>query len=164
MRLKSVLLLLAVVVCSVTKAQMVMSSIANLPGTSSSVSAFNISSTTACINVQTGIAVLKGERATGEFAMNCEVVMHINSLGIKLFPNPVNNNTNVKFVNAPPLTETFNLLIYTAEGQLVSTRKELGYNLFQGIKIDLGGLVSGTYILRIESPQFVDAIKFIKAK
>jgi hypothetical protein len=89
--------------------------------------------------------------------------MQYNTLGIKLFPNPVSSNTKVKFVNTPPLTETFNLSIWTAEGNLINTRKELGYNLFQGLTLDLGGLTSGTYVLKIESTQFVDAIKFIKA-
>jgi Secretion system C-terminal sorting domain len=164
MKLKSTFIIIAIIITSTLKAQMMMNSVGVLAGTSSTVSAYNFKSIAACIDVQSGVAVLKGVRANGDFVINCEVVMHINSLGIKLFPNPVNNNTNVKFINTPPLTETFNLIIYTAEGQFISARKETGYNLFQGIKIDLGNLVSGTYILRIESPQFMDAIKFIKAK
>jgi hypothetical protein len=109
------------------------------------------------------VAVLSGTRGNGEFAFSCEVVMNFNSLGIKLYPNPVNSNTRVKFVNAPPLTEQFNLQVYTAEGQFISSKKESGYNLFQGITLDLGGLTTGTYILKITSTEFVDAIKFIKA-
>jgi hypothetical protein len=69
----------------------------------------------------------------------------------------------IKLNNTPPLTETFSLSIWTTEGALIRSQKETGYNLFQGLNIDLSGLVSGTYILKIESPTYVDAIKFIKA-
>jgi hypothetical protein len=91
------------------------------------------------------------------------VAMNFNSLGIKLYPNPVTSNTKVKFINTPPLTEQFSLQIYTAEGQFISSKKETGYNLFQGVTMDLSNITSGSYILKITSTQFVDAIKFIKA-
>jgi hypothetical protein len=144
-------------------AAFVMSSVGAMANTASTGSAINFKSTANCIDVQTGVAVLSGTRANGQFAINCEVTMQFNALGIKLFPNPVSSSTKVKFVNTPPLTETFNLSIWTAEGMLITTRKETGYNLFQGMTLDLSGLNSGTYVLKIESTQFVDAIKFIKA-
>ena len=140
-----------------------MSSIGSIGNSSSSVSSLNFKSTAACLDVQNGLAVLKGSRNTGEFAINCEVSLKFNSLGIKLFPNPVNGATNVKFINTPPLTETFNLSIWSTDGAIVNTRKETGYNLFQGLTMDLSGLTPGSYVLKIESSNFVDAIKFIKA-
>ncbi len=148
------------------KAQMgifVMSSVGSLPGTSSNGLAIQFNSIAACIDVQTGVAVLNGARGNGQFAINCEVTMKFNSLGIKMYPNPVNNNTKVKLNNTPPLTETFNLTIWTTEGMLVRTQKETGYNLFQGLNLDLSALIAGTYVLKIESPAYVDAIKFIKS-
>lgn len=141
----------------------VMSSVGAMAGTSSNGLAINFNSITACIDVQTGIAVLNGARGNGQFAINCEVTMKINSLGVRLFPNPVNHSAKIKLNNTPPLTETFNLTIWTTEGMLVRSQKETGYNLFQGLNIDLSGLTNGTYILKIESPAYVDAIKFIKA-
>jgi hypothetical protein len=140
----------------------VMSSIGSMGNASSSVSALNYKSNATCLDVQTGIAVLSGKRNTGDFAMNCEVTMKFNSLGIKLFPNPVNAVTKVKFVNVPPLNETFNLSIWNTDGSMISTRKENGYNLFQGLTMDLSGLTAGSYVLKITSNNFVDAIKFIK--
>ncbi len=140
----------------------VMSSVGAMAGTSSNGLAINFNSITACIDVQTGIAVLNGARGNGQFAINCEVTMKFNSLGIKMFPNPVNNATKVKFNNTPPLTETFNLTIWTTEGMLVKTQKETGYNLFQGLNMDLSALIAGTYVLKIESAGYMDAIKFIK--
>ncbi len=144
-------------------AQIVMSSIGMMGSATGTVSALNFKSTTACIDVQSGVAVLNGVRGAGEFAIACEVVMNFNTLGIKLFPNPVNSNTKVKFINTPPLTEEFNLQVYTAEGQFISSTKETGFSLYQGITVDLGGLTTGTYILKITSIHFNDAIKFIKA-
>jgi len=75
----------------------------------------------------------------------------------------VNITTKVKFVNTPPLTESFNLSVWTTDGALLSIRKESGYNLFQGINLDVSALGSGSYVLKIESQNYVDALKFIKA-
>ena len=141
----------------------VVSSIKSLGGSVSSVTAINFKSNAACLDVQTGLVVLKGERNIGEFTFNCEVTMKFNSLGIKLFPNPVNGATKLKLSNQPPLTETFNLSIWNTEGAIIKTSKETGYSLFQGLTMDLSGLVPGSYVLKIESSSFVDAIKFIKA-
>ena len=140
----------------------VMSSVGAMSGTSSNGLAINFNSIAACIDVQTGVAVLNGARGHGQFAINCEVTMKFNTLGIKMFPNPVNNATKVKLNNTPPLTETFNLTIWTTEGLLIKTQKESGYNLFQGLNMDLSALVAGTYILKVESVGYMDAIKFIK--
>lgn len=147
------------------KAQMglfVMSSVGALPGTASNGLAIQFNSNAACIDVQTGVAVLNGARGNGQFAINCEVTMKFNSLGIKMFPNPVNNATKVKLNNTPPLNEVFNLTIWTTEGMLIRTQKETGYNLFQGLNMDLSGLIAGTYVLKIEAPAYMDAVKFIK--
>ena len=149
----------------IAKAQMglfVMSSVGSYPGTASNGLAIQFNSIAKCIDVQTGIAVLNGARGNGQFAINCEVTMKFNSLGIKMFPNPVNNSTKVKLNNTPPLNEVFNLTIWTTEGMLIKTQKETGYNLFQGLNIDLSGLIAGTYVLKIEAPAYMDAIKFIK--
>lgn len=158
-----ILLIIVMMLCSTAQAQIVMSSVGMIGAALGTVSALNFKSSATCIDVQSGVAVLNGPRGNGEFSFSCEVAMNFNSLGIKLFPNPVNSNTKVKFINTPPLTEQFNLQVYTLEGQFISSKKETGYNLFQGITMDLGSLTSGIYILKIESTQFVDVIKFIKA-
>ena len=145
------------------EAQIVMSSIGMMGNASSNISALNFKSITSCIDVQSGVAVLNGKRGNGQFAMNCEVTMKINSLGVRLFPNPVNHFSKIKLNNTPPLTETFSLSIWTTEGALIRSQKETGYNLFQGLNIDLSGLTNGAFILKIESQNYMDAIKFIKA-
>ena len=160
---KYILLLFIVLKCSMAEAQIVMSSIGMMGNASSTINALNFKSSTTCIDVQSGVAVLNGQRGNGQFAMNCEVTMKINSLGVRLFPNPVNHNTKIKLNNTPPLTETFSLSIWTTEGALIRSQKETGYNLFQGLNIDLSGLTNGAYILKIESQKYMDAIKFIKA-
>ena len=160
---KYILLLFIVLKCSMAEAQIIMSSIGMMGNASSTINALNFKSSTTCIDVQSGVAVLNGQRGNGQFAMNCEVTMKINSLGVRLFPNPVNHNTKIKLNNTPPLTETFSLSIWTTEGALIRSQKETGYNLFQGLNIDLSGLTNGAYILKIESQNYMDAIKFIKA-
>jgi hypothetical protein len=144
-------------------ATFIMSSMGSMSGASNTGMAIQFNSIATCLSVQNGVAVLNGVRGNGQFAINCEVTLKINSLGIKLYPNPVNTTTKVKFINTPPLTEVFNLTIWTTEGVLLSTRKETGYNLFQGLSLDVSALVSGTYVLKIESENYVDALKFIKA-
>ncbi len=139
------------------------SSIGSIGGSVANVSAINFNSIATCIDIKSGITVLTGKRAAGEFAINCEVSMQYNSLGVKMFPNPVQTQTKVKATNTPPLNEIFSLTIISANGVVLNTRKEIGYNLFQGLTIDLGNLQSGTYVLKIDSPKFVDVIKFIKA-
>jgi len=141
----------------------VVSSIGNFPGTTSNISAIQFKSISNCIDVQSGMAVLTGKRATGDFAINCEVSLKYNSLGVRMFPNPVQAQAKVKATNTPPLNETFNLTVWSADGVLINSRKETGYNLFQGLTIDLSTLKSGTYVLKIDAPKFVDVIKFIKA-
>ncbi len=140
-----------------------MSSVGSFVGTSATSNAIQFKSIGTCIDVQTGIAVLKGDRGNGDFAINCEVFMKFNTLNIKLYPNPVQSYTKLKLINTPPLAEVFNVSIWTSEGFLISTKKERGYDLFQGITINLAELQAGTYILKMESSQYRDAVKFIKA-
>lgn len=141
----------------------VMSSVGLLGATSSNSEAIQFKSIATCLDVQSGIAVLNGQRGTGQFAINCEVTMNFNTLGIKMYPNPVQSTSNVKFANTPPLTEIFNLSIWSLDGNLISTKKETGYNLFQGITLNLSALHAGSYVLKIEASNYMDAIKFIKA-
>jgi hypothetical protein len=63
-----------------------------------------------------------------------------------------------------PKSELFRISILSAEGFEVMARKEAGFTIFQGINIDLDNLIAGTYILKIESPHFMDAVKFVKSK
>lgn len=151
------------IVTSAQTGHFIMSSVGVLPGTESNGMAIQFNSITKCIDVQSGLAVLNAPRGNGQFAMNCEVTMKVNSLGVRLFPNPVNHFSKIKLNNTPPLTETFSLSIWTTEGALIRSQKETGYNLFQGLNIDLSGLTNGAYILKIESQNYMDAIKFIKA-
>ena len=158
-----VLAMMPIMLEAQSSANFMMSSMGSIPGASNTGMAIQFNSIATCLNVQNGVAVLNGVRGSGQFAINCEVTLKINSLGIKLYPNPVNITTRVKFTNTPPLAETFNLSVWTTDGILLSTRKESGYNLFQGINLDVSALGSGSYVLKIESQNYVDALKFIKA-
>lgn len=140
-----------------------MSSVGIIGNTNSNATAISFKSVANCLDVQTGIAVLNGSRANGQFVTNCDVNVKFNTLGIKLYPNPVLSTTKIKFINTPPLTENFNISVWTMEGGILFSRKETGYNIFQGVMVDMGMLIAGSYILKIESANYADAIKFIKA-
>ena len=141
----------------------IMSSVGGIENTSNNSMAITFNSSATCLNVQNGSAVLTGNRGTGNFAINCEVNTVFNSLGIKLYPNPVGANTKVKFMNAPPFNDQFSITIWNAEGLQVGSVKATGFEIFQGKQIDLGSLSVGSYVIQIESEKFIEALKFIKA-
>jgi hypothetical protein len=141
----------------------IMSSVGGLNNMSNNSMAVTFSSSATCLNVQNGTAVLTGDRGTGNFAINCEVNTIFNSLGIKLFPNPVGANTKVKFINTPPLADQFSISVWNAEGFQINSIKATGYELFQGKGMDFSSLIAGSYIIQIESEKYRDALKFIKA-
>ncbi len=141
----------------------IMSSVGGIENMSNNSMAVTFSSNATCLNVQNGTAVLTGDRGTGNFSINCEVNAVFNSLGIKLYPNPVGPTTKVKFINTPPLLEQFTISVWNTEGFKISNTKATGYDLFQGKSLDLGLLTPGTYVIQIESEKYIDALKFIKA-
>ena len=104
MRKLYISLMLIVIINITVQAQIVMSSIGMMGTASGTISALNFKSAAACIDIQSGVAVLNGVRGNGDFAFSCEVAINFNRFGIKLYPNPVTSNTKVKFINTPPLT------------------------------------------------------------
>jgi hypothetical protein len=149
-------------VASLKSQAVMMNCVGLMNGTSSSATVINFKSNKNCIDVQSGIAVFSGVRNFGNFDINCEVTQLFNSLGIQLYPNPVRGITKVKFVNTPPFNEVFSISIWNTEGIMLSSRKETGYQIFQGIMLDVSHLSSGSYVLKIESIKYGDALKFIK--
>jgi hypothetical protein len=141
----------------------IMSSVGGLNNMSNNSMAVTFSSNATCLNVQNGTAVLTGDRGTGNFAINCEVKSKYNTLGIKLYPNPVIATTKIKFINTPPLNDLFNISIWGADGFKITSGKATGYELFQGMPLDFSMLQAGSYIIQIESDKYTDALKFIKA-
>jgi len=141
----------------------IMSSVGGLNNMSNNSMAITFSSSATCLNVQNGTAVLTGDRGTGSFAVNCEVKSKYNTLGIKLYPNPVVSITKIKFINTPPLNDQFNISIWGTDGFRITSGKATGYELFQGMPLDFSMLQAGSYIIQIESDKYTDALKFIKA-
>ena len=142
----------------------IMSSVGGLQNMSNNSMAVTFNSSSNCMILQNGTAVLTGERGTGLFAANCLENTKFNSLGIKLYPNPVIATTKIKFINTPPLNDQFNISIWGADGFKITSGKATGYELFQGMTLDFSVLHAGSYIIQIESEKYSDALKFIKAK
>jgi hypothetical protein len=141
----------------------IMSSVGGLNNMSNNSMSVTFSSNATCLNVQNGTAVLTGDRGTGNFAINCEAKTNYNTLGIKLYPNPVIATTKIKFINTPPLNDLFNISIWGTDGFRITSGKATGYELFQGMPLDFSMLQAGSYIIQIESDKYIDALKFIKA-
>lgn len=141
----------------------IMSSVGSLQTMSNNSMAVTFTSSANCLNVQNGSAVLTGERGNGSFAMNCEVNTKFNTLGIKMYPNPVLTSTRIKFINTPPLNDQFSISIWNTEGFKITSGKATGYEIFQGMLLDLSMLPAGHFIIQIESEKYRDALKFIKA-
>jgi hypothetical protein len=142
----------------------IMSSVGSIQNMSNNSMAVTFSSSATCLNVQNGTAVIIGDRGTGSFAINCEVVVAFNTLGIKLYPNPVGAKTKVKFINTPPLNDQFSITVWSIEGFKVSSTKATGYEIFQGKPMDLSNLEAGSFIIQVESEKYRDALKFIKSQ
>ncbi len=142
----------------------IMSSVGAISNFSNNSMAVTFISNSACLNVQNGSAVLAGAKGMGLFVTNCEGITNFNSLGIKLFPNPVTELTKVKFTNTPPLNDNFVITILNLEGSKIANLSATGYELFQGKQINLSSLSPGTFFIQIESTKYIDALKFIKAK
>ena len=142
----------------------IMSSVGSIQNFANNSMAVTFNSSSNCMILQNGTAVLTGERGTGLFAANCLENTKFNSLGIKLNPNPVIATTKIKFINTPPLNDQFNISIWGADGFKITSGKATGYELFQGMTLDFSVLQAGSYIIQIESEKYSDALKFIKAK
>ena len=142
----------------------IISGLGYFPGISSNATSINFKSKASCIDVQSGIAVLNNTINYGEFVVNCKENQQFNQLGLRLFPNPVISNTKIRFINTPPLNEYFKLSIWDVDGKLMMSQNETGYQVYQGLLLNLNYLIAGNYIFKIESSQFVDAIKFVKVK
>lgn len=123
-----------------------------------------IQSSANCLDIKSGIAVISAIRGTGSFAVNCEVKQQFNTLGIKLYPNPVENITRVKFVNTPPLTDEFSISLSDISGNKLNLGKQNGYNLYQGCNLDLSQVNAGIYFLQITSKNYLEIVKVIKSK
>ena len=89
----------------------IMSSVGSLENMYSNSMAVSFNSSASCLKVQNGTAVLTGDIGSGTFSVNCEVNIKMNTLGIKLYPNPVIANTKVKFIHIPPLNDLFTISI-----------------------------------------------------
>ena len=141
----------------------IMSSVGSIQNFSNNSISIVFSSNSNCLNLQNGAAVHTNERGDGLFATDCLVNTKINHLGIIFFPNPVSATTKVKFINTPPLDNVFSISIWTAEGFKIYSTNAKGYELYQGKIMDFSSLNVGTFIIKIESENYIDAFKFIKA-
>jgi len=142
----------------------IMSSVGSIPNLSNNSMAINFTSNASCFRIQNGAAILIAPRGKGKFTNYCIENIKNNTLGIKIFPNPVVNEAQLKLSKLPPVEEVFNWSIWTTEGTKIIGEKTTGYELYQGKMINLSGLHSGIFILQVESNNYKEILKIIKAR
>jgi hypothetical protein len=147
---------------SLNAQQPIMSSMGMINNASSYSNTLNFKSTNNCLDVQSGIAALNSIKVFGSFSVNCEVKQAFNLFGLKLYPNPLKSIGTIKFTSNPPISEVFSMSIWNTEGVLIKTDKEWRFQLSQGKQIDLSTISPGVYVLKLESPLYTEAVKFIK--
>lgn len=152
------------IVSSVKGQSILMSSMGMLPGTTNNAASIMFKSNTTCIDVQTGISLFNNSTRLGEFNINCTLAHQFNVLGMKLFPNPVTTNAKLRLTNSPSVNQEFKLKVWDNQGNLILQTKETSAQLYQGSTLNLQHLIAGSYLLTIESPLYMEAIKFIKVK
>ena len=152
------------IVSSVKGQGILMSSMGMFSGTTNNAASIMFSSNSNCIDVQSGLTLFNNITNLGEFNINCKVAQQFNVLGMKLFPNPVITNAKLRLSNSPGVYQDFKLTIWDNQGNLILQTKETSTQLYQGSAISLQHLIAGSYILSIESPLYMEAIKFIKVK
>jgi hypothetical protein len=140
----------------------IMSSVGEIENLSNNSMPVTLGNSTACLSVQNGAALLNLQKDQDKFSIHCEVPKKFNTLGIKLYPNPVITNTNLKLLNVPPLNESFKISIWGVDGSKITSGKATGQDLYQGLPLDFSILQDGTYFIQIESGKYSDALKFIK--
>jgi hypothetical protein len=150
------------IIYTVSAQNFIISSIGRLKGVSSNSSAFVISNSSNCLNAYSGIALFETPKNNGKFEITCFVNYEFNKLGLVFYPNPTRVISHVRFIKIPPLDEIFSISIWSIQGNLLLSQKESGYNLYNGIELNLNKLIPGSYILNIETSRFFDTIKFIK--
>lgn len=140
-----------------------MSSVGVIGNLSNNSMPIHFTSKNECINIQNGVAVLIGDRSMGQFVINCKKSVKLNTLGAILYPNPIVNKTTLRFTQKPLFDEDFVLTVWSVEGNSLLSERVKASELVFGKVIYLSGLVSGTYLITVESGHYTEAIKFIKA-
>lgn len=116
-----------------------------------------------CIDIQSGMAILNSNNKTGVFETNCIINHQFNALNMVLLPNVVNSTAFLKFKNKPDQTSVFNITIWNTEGLLIKTFYQTGIQIYDGIQLNMLSISPGGYILKAESLQNREALKFIKS-
>ena len=125
----------------------IMSSVGSLTNMSNNSMSVTFNSSAACLNIQNGTAVIIGDRGVGSFAINCDVTTHFNTLGIKMYPNPVKNELYINILHANKGNDMIELL---DEKGVKLKEKIVVYNGMGALEIwNLAGLKAGQYFVNI---------------
>lgn len=120
----------------------------------------------ACFNLSNGVSTFdKGK--DGLFTNGCTVIpslveRNVIKLSLRVFPNPVVTTVTVKALDILQVPEAFLVAVYNMNGQLVKNTKTNYNELGTGLTLDLTGLKTGVYVLKVSSPSASAEFKLIK--
>ena len=158
--MKKYLIVMFVLGCINSHAQLFRMSATSYVSELSSSSSFIQYAGVNCVTIQTGLY----SGTVGKFnlfVIDCE--FNYKRIRIKFYPNPVINNAKLQLINTD-LNDKYQINIYDILGLKISTINEYGYNLNNGVLLNLNDLPTNTYILEVSSKSFRDVIKFVKEK
>jgi len=81
---------------------------------------------------------------------------------IKVYPNPVIQNTTVLYQSNTTTKQVFRLLLFNLQGQLLQDKNVTEDQLKQGYLLAMGSLTSGVYFIDLFSDNVKDHFKIIK--
>ena len=123
-----------------------------------------------CIVVSNGISVFQKGRDSIFNSVCFSTLIHpvitdsskTFEYSIKVYPNPVVQNTIVKYQSNSSTQQVFRLLLFNLQGQLLQDKKVTEDQLKQGYTLLMGSLPSGVYFVDVFSENVRDHFKIIK--
>jgi hypothetical protein len=114
-----------------------------------------------CLQVSNGLSKFSIANS-GEFKNNCIVNLNFTKLNIQVAPNPFTDFIYVTFKSKIDNDNRITLSIFNVFGVLQKKIEVLQNDLFNGYKIQLPNLPSGSYFLSVNSRYINETFKILK--
>ena len=123
--------------------------------------AFNGS--TECLTLQNGVSVMMTvEGKSGVFRMKCRGITDAESKNVNVFPNPSETYTIIQSEDFSATDENVEISLIDVRGTVVRSEKVKSDALKTGVKMTVGNLASGLYLLKMSSGTYTQTFKIIK--
>lgn len=114
-----------------------------------------------CLQISNGLTKFSIANS-GEFKNNCIVNLNFTKLNIQVAPNPFTDFIYVTFKSKMDNDNRITLSLFNVFGVLQKKIEVLQNDLFNGYKIQLSNLPSGSYFLSVNSRYINETFKILK--